>query len=76
MGKRKVAIEINKEGVRGTGNREREVAVRSGSRGRLGSLSMGSARFFFKRGVNPLHVGRCACLHLKNTKNVRSRPGV
>lgn len=74
MGKRKVAIEIKKEGW---GDREqREVAVGSGSRGRLGSLSMGSARFFFKRGVNPLHVGRCACLHSKNTKNVRSRPGV
>lgn len=33
------------------------MAVGSGSRGRLGSLSMGSARFFFKRGVSPLYVG-------------------
>lgn len=55
MGQWKVAIEI-KERDRAWG----EVAVGSGSWGRLGSLIMGSARFYYKRGVSPLHVGRCA----------------
>lgn len=53
MDERKVVIEILKKG-QGT---EREVVVRSGSRGRSGSLSMGSARFFFKRGVSPSACG-------------------
>lgn len=57
MGEWKVVIEIKRE------REQSEVAVGSGSWGRLGSLSMGSAHFFFKSRVSPLQVGRCAYLH-------------
>lgn len=57
MGEWKVVTEIKRD------REQSEVAVGSGSWGRLGSLSMRSARFFFKSGVSPLHVGRCAYLH-------------
>lgn len=54
------------------GGRVPELALGSGSMGRSGSPSMGSARAFFKRGVSLLHVGPCGYLHSEKMENVRS----